>query len=148
MLKKIFFIFLLTILLISCSEEISNSKVDNLPPQTSLFLFTDSTIAQQQSRLTVNWWGDDPDGLVIGYYISWNGNNWTFTTKNDSTFALEIGASDTNYVFYVAAVDNFGNGSYDNQVFQNGIDFGPEPFTDANKNGVYDQGEKFIDIDN
>ena len=146
MLKKIFFIFLLTILLISCSEEISNSKVDNLPPQTSLFLFTDSTIAQQQSRLTVNWWGDDPDGLVIGYYISWNGNNWTFTTKNDSTFALEIGASDTNYVFYVAAVDNFGNGSYDNQVFQNGIDFGPEPFTDANKNGVYDQGEKFIDI--
>ncbi|MBZ0183391.1 MAG: hypothetical protein K8F60_13115 [Melioribacteraceae bacterium] len=146
MLKKITIIIFLSIFIYSCSEEISNNKIDNVPPETSLFLFTDSLISQQQSRLTVNWWGDDPDGLIVGYYISWNGDNWTFTTKNDSTFALRIGASDTNYVFLVSAVDNYGNGIYDDQVVQNGINYGPEPFKDANNNGKYDSGEEFIDI--
>ena len=64
MLKKITTIIFLSIFIYSCSEEISNNKIDNVPPETSLFLFTDSLISQQQSRLTVNWWGDDPDGLV------------------------------------------------------------------------------------
>lgn len=146
MLKKIAQIFILSFLIISCSEEISNSQIENIAPETSLFLFTDSAIAQQQSRLTVNWWGDDPDGLIIGYYISWNGNNWTFTTSNDSTFALEIGASDTNYVFLVSSIDNYGNGKYDSEVFQNGINYGAEPFVDANNNGVFDEGESFTDI--
>lgn len=146
MLKKILSILVLAVLFISCSEEISSNKTENLPPETNLFLFTDSSLAQQQSKLTVNWWGDDPDGLVVGFYISWNGNNWTFTKGNDSTFALEIGAKDTNYVFMAASVDNSGNGIYDDQIVQNGINFGPEPFTDKNNNGTYDSGEPFTDI--
>ncbi len=132
--------------LYSCKESLTGVRVENLPPDTHLFLYPDSTVAQQPSRITVNWWGDDPDGLVIGYYFTWDDRTWTFTTKNDSAFALQIGAADTSYHFKVSAADNSGNGVYDNSIVQNGINYGPEPFVDANKNGVYDAGEKFYDI--
>ncbi len=138
--------FFSLIIFLSCDEEITDNPVGNQPPETSLFIFTDGEISQQQSRLTVNWWGDDPDGLIVGYYFSWDGENWTFTTDNDSLFALQIGVNDTNYTFQVAAADNGGNGSYDSEIFQNEINFGPEPFTDENDNGVYDSGEEYIDI--
>ncbi len=37
-------------------------------------------ISQQKSKLQVHWWGDDKDGLVIGYLFKWEGidENWTF----------------------------------------------------------------------
>lgn len=117
-----------------------------MPPVTHLFLYPDSTVSQQPSKLRMNWWGDDPDGLVIGYYFTWDGTHWTFTTKNDSSFALQIGAADTLYRFQVSAADDGGDGVYNTRVFQNGIDFGPESFIDANGNGVWDQGEFFYDI--
>lgn len=134
----------------SCSEKITGTKVENIPPETKIFLFPDAenSISKQKSKLRVFWWGDDPDGFVIGYYIKWENEPWAFTTKTDSTFTLAISGMDTSYTFFVAAVDNFGNGKYDNQVFRNGINFGPEPFEDKNRNGVYDNGETFIDIGN
>jgi len=134
------------IILNSCKEEIVNNPVGNKPPNTSLTLFPDSTIAPQPSRLKVAWWGDDSDGLIVGFYYSWDGNSWTFTDKNEILFSLQIGAVDTTYLFRVSAVDNGGNGVYDNNLFQNGMDFGPEPFIDANNDGNYNPGEKFYDI--
>lgn len=132
----------------SCSEEFPDQPNGNSPPNTGMFLYPDSTVSQQPSRLRVNWWGDDPDGLIIGYYFKWEGidNSWTFTTKNDSTFSLPIGTSDTTYSFMVSAVDAQGNGIYDSRVFQNGIDFGAEPFIDKNNNGIFDRGETYYDI--
>lgn len=146
-----YFLLMLTIGIISfysCSEEFPDQPNGNTPPDTGMFLYPDSTVSQQPSRLTVNWWGDDPDGLIIGFYFKWEGieTKWTFTTKNDSTFSLPIGSSDTTYNFFVSAVDAQGNGKYDLNVFQNGIDFGPEPFIDNNNNGIYDNGEKYYDI--
>ena len=132
----------------SCSEEFPDQPNGNSPPNTGMFLYPDSTVSQQPSRLRVNWWGDDPDGLIVGYYFKWEGidNSWTFTTQNDSTFSLPIGTSDTTYSFMVSAVDAQGNGAYDSRVFQNGIDFGPEPFIDKNSNGIFDRGETYYDI--
>jgi hypothetical protein len=147
---RIFLLFSVTVLsvyaFLSCTDEGVNNPVGNLPPNTGLFLYPDSTILPQQSKLTIHWWGDDPDGIVIGYYFSWDNTNWSFTSSNDSLFALQIGVSDTIYTFRVAAVDNEGNKIYDNDVMRNGIDFGPEPFIDENNNGHYDQGEIFYDI--
>lgn len=142
------FIILGIISFYSCSEEFPDQPKGNLPPDTGMFLYPDSTVSQQPSRLNVSWWGDDPDGLIIGYYIKWDGidNSWTFTTKNDSTFSLPIGSSDTTYNFLVSAVDAEGNSKHDSQIFQNGIDYGVEPFIDKNKNGVYDIGETYYDI--
>lgn len=148
MIKKILplLFVILPVFFSGCSETPTGVAKSNLPPTTKLFLYPDSTISQQPSRLKVYWWGDDPDGLIVGFYFTWDDINWTFTTKNDSLFALQIGAADTNYIFKVAAADNGGNGFYDNQVVQNGINFGPEPFIDANGNGKWDVGEKFYDI--
>lgn len=143
---KYILLAVLGVFLTMCSEGISDNPIENQPPETSLSIFADGEISQQQSRLNISWWGDDPDGLVVGYYFSWDGINWSFTTKNDSTFALQIGASDTTYTFSVVAVDNGGNKVYDSNITQNGINFGPEPFIDANNDGVYNAGETFYDI--
>jgi len=140
------FIVLSIYLLLSCSEDGINNPVGNQPPNTGLFLYPDSTIIPQQSRLTVHWWGDDPDGVVIGFYFSWDNVNWSFTASNDSLFSLQIGVSDTIYTFKVSAVDDEGNKVYDNSIIRNGIDYGPEPYIDENDNGQYDQGEFFYDI--
>lgn len=145
--KFIFILFLLSaILTLSCYDKLTDNPVGNIPPNTYSFLYPDSTISSQPSRLKVHWSGDDPDGFVVGFYFSWDNVNWTFTLRNDSLFALQIGAVDTNYIFQVAAVDNGGNGVYDNQVVQNGINFGREPFIDKNGNGFYDNDETFFDI--
>ena len=147
--KKILLPAFISILIIgfySCYDNPTDNPVVNKPPETGLALMPDSGISPQPTILKVSWWGDDPDGNVTGFYFSWNSTNWTFTTSNDSLFALQIGAADTTYTFQVSAVDNGGNGSYDADIKRNGIDFGPEPFIDKNNNGVYDKGETFFDI--
>lgn len=132
----------------SCTEDITDVPQGNKPPETGIFLHPDSTIAQQPSRVYVSWWGDDPDGLIVGFYTKWEGidTSWNFTTSNDSTFSLPIGTSDTTFNFLVSSVDNSGNGFYDVVIFFNGVNYGPEPFVDLNNNGVYDNGEPFTDI--
>ncbi|HEX2868072.1 MAG TPA: hypothetical protein VHO03_13585 [Ignavibacteriales bacterium] len=137
---------ILAIILAACNEKVADNLTENQAPHTFLSLMPDSGISKQPSKLKVSWWGDDPDGLVVGYYLTWDGIHWAFTTGNDSLFALKIGASDINYTFKVAAVDNGGNGVYDNSVVQNGINFGPEPFIDQNGDGKFNPGEKFFDI--
>jgi hypothetical protein len=144
--KKFLLLILLSIMFTSCYEELINNPASNRAPDTKLFLYPDSSISSQPSRISLHWSGDDPDGFVTGFYFTWDGINWIFTSGNDSLFALQIGAVDTSYSFRVSAVDNSGNGIYDSQVFQNNINFGAEPFKDGNNNGLYDAGESFIDI--
>lgn len=149
-LMRIFLLFtlIISLVIVSCKDDIVNNPVENQPPNTGLFLYPDSTIGQQQSRLQVHWWGDDPDGIIFGFYFKWEGidSAWNFTTSNDSLFSLPIGSSDTVYNFYVAAVDAEGNGIYDSEIIRNGISFGAEPFIDLNSNGVYNAGEFYYDI--
>ena len=90
------FAFFLLLIMISCDDSILTPN-GNLPPDTKIYL--DTILNQQNSRVNVSWSGDDPDGLVIGYAISWNEKDWYFTRKNDSTFALQVESSDTNFVF-------------------------------------------------
>jgi hypothetical protein len=101
MVKLLRLIFLISsiLILLSCTEDVVNNPVGNQPPNTGLFLFPDSTISQQPSRLNVHWWGDDPDGIIIGFYFMWEGidSAWSFTIANDSIFALPIGSTDTTY---------------------------------------------------
>jgi len=149
MINKTIYLVLVVILVFiiaSCKDAITSNPLENKAPTTKLFLDSAYTVSKQQSKLDMHWIGDDPDGLVIGYYISWDGLSWAFTTKNDSVFALRIGAKDSSYVFHVAAVDNYGTGVYNSDVYQNGIHFGPEPFVDSNGDGKYEVGEPFTDI--
>ena len=141
---------LLIIVLFACTEIANEPRNDNRAPETNISIFPDNpdSINQQKSRLQVHWWGEDPDGIVLGYYLRWVGisNKWTFTTSNDSLFSLPIGSADTTYVIEVMAADVEGNNKYDNSVLWNGEDLGPEPFIDENGNGVWDDGEFYYDI--
>ena len=142
--KFAFSLILFSAIFISCYDKLTDNPMGNNPPNTYSFLYPDSTISSQPSRLSVHWSGDDPDGFIVGFYFSWDNVNWTFTTNNDSLFALQIGVVDTNYIFQVAAVDNGGNDAYDNQVIYKGKNLGPEPFVDKNGNGIFDNGEKYL----
>jgi len=130
----------------ACNEKLVDNPVANKAPLTKVFLNPDSTVSQQQSTIKLYWSGDDPDGFIVGYYLSWDGINWSFTVKNDSLFALQIGAVDTIFSFKVSAVDNSGNGQYDTQIVQNNISYGAEPFTDLNGDGKWNSGEPFTDV--
>lgn len=146
--RKTLIFILFIFIVISCKEKITDSPIENQAPETQLFLYTDLEISQQKSKLPVHWWGDDKDGLVIGYLFKWAGidENWSFTKSNDSVFALPIGTVDTSFIFLVSAIDNSGNGIFDNEVIFNGINIGSEPFTDLNGNDSYDFGEPFVDF--
>ena len=144
--KVLLLLFLFPVIaFISCYEELVDAPVGNKSPKTYVALFPDSSLSQQQSSVRLHWWGDDQDGLVIGYFISFDADKWSFTTSNDSLISFPISGTDTTYIFRVAAVDNFGNGVYDNQLIVNGINFGPEPFTDLNGDGIWNPGEPFVD---
>lgn len=137
---RIPYLLFLVLLVAACSDT-PNDPVGNKPPETYLSLHPDDELRTTTSRQHIHWWGDDPDGFVAGYFISFDNKSWTFTTKNDSVFALTLSGSDTTYAFFVRAVDDQGNGRYDTDG-----PYGPEPFTDENGNGVYDDGENFIDL--
>jgi len=85
---------------------------DNLPPKTYLTL--DQVNRPNDNRLNsqvrIRWWGDDPDGFVVGYEYSINGSAWTFTTTTDSVFVLPIpvGNQTADVQFSVRAKDNNG----------------------------------------
>lgn len=110
------FILLTAWLVSSCQDTGVRGVVnDNLPPKTYLTL--DEVNRPDDDRLNsqvrIRWWGDDPDGFVVGYEYSINGSAWTFTTTTDSIFILPIqsGNDTADVQFSVRAQDN--NGAFD-----------------------------------
>lgn len=101
------FVFLTAVMIYSCKDPISG-QYENQPPNTNLSLFPDSTIAPGTTLKTIRWWGDDPDGIVKGFRISFDSVNWGYTEKNDSTFVLHINGDDSTFRFFVASVDDKG----------------------------------------
>ncbi|MBD3225501.1 MAG: hypothetical protein GF313_12300, partial [Caldithrix sp.] len=115
-------IFFMTILFIinSCDDNILYSErkskpVDNKPPDTYLFLVVNPNANDQDSlgidttasKQIVHWWGEDPDGEVIGYYIQWDYQaepQWV-TTEYD-TFYVPIRSAYDEFTFQVWAVDD------------------------------------------
>ncbi len=139
--SRIIPVLLLIATIMGCTKHFSSTAVGHVPPETfvSAFPFRDSTqtvnFNPQSSRLEIQWWADDADGLVIGYLITFNKKTWTFTTKDDSIFFLPLFSKDTNYVFAVAAIDN---------SFKGKLNEGDTvSFTDKNGNGMWDKGEVF-----
>jgi hypothetical protein len=98
----------LLILVLGCSKHFPDEPSANQPPHTYVALMPDNTLSSAPSQQHLHWWGVDPDGFVKGYYLSFDSLQWTYTTLNDSLFGLKIARLDTNYRFFVAAVDNQG----------------------------------------
>ncbi len=107
---------LLILIAFSCNtnifnEDKSSKLVQNQPPQTYLFLFTpeDSTLGidTTASKQVVHWWGDDPDGDVIGYYIKWNYQEKpVWMNAEYDTFYVPLRTAYDEFELQVWAVDN------------------------------------------
>ena len=86
------------------------APLDNLAPDTRIFLESIQLTGQNRLNSVVQlyWSGEDRDGYVVGYEVSFDGQNWGFTTQSDSLFRFDIPAgSDTVDIdLYVRAVDN------------------------------------------
>jgi len=83
---------------------------ENLAPETltSVEAFNLTGENRLNSLVTLQWYGTDPDGYVVGYEFSFDQETWFFTDKQDSTFLFSISAgSDTLDIdFYIRAIDN------------------------------------------
>lgn len=98
---------LLLTLLISCKE---GTKLDNLAPETQLFVESINLTGDDRlnSVVELHWSGEDQDGYVKGYEISFDEAIWQPVFTQDSTFrfSLDPGTDTTDIDFFVRAIDN------------------------------------------
>src|SRR5690554_2059077 len=108
--KHYLFIFiLLHFLLASCENGLEGNLKENLPPTTSLTVNEINLPEGERliSQVNISWWGDDPDGYIIGFEyligdtLTSSNADWIFTEKTDSTFILPIseGNMDADVIF-------------------------------------------------
>jgi hypothetical protein len=140
-------VFLFLIVALSCEEKIADNPVVEGPPKTFLWLFPDTTVGVGVSRQDMHWWGEDPDGLVVGFLFSFgivttdrfappepDTLRYTWLTSNDSTIFFPLDTLFRRYLVVVRAVDNTFPGLPEQSV----IRLYPSPYWDKNDNGVLD----------
>ena len=127
---KIFNSLLILIIFSGCSENFGDNPKPNQPPKTFISIFSENELNPTISRQIINWWGDDPDGMVVGFIYTFDENapnlntwsnttpdpNWTFTTKTQETFSLTLTGNDTLYTLWVKAVDDEGAADPDGAI--------------------------------
>ncbi len=103
------------LILSGCDTGLTGSKTENLPPSTNMTIekINRGDDFRLSSQIQISWWGNDPDGYVVGYEYAINDTSedaWTFTRRADSTFILPIteGQREDDVLFKVRAVDNEG----------------------------------------
>ncbi|MBC8045686.1 MAG: hypothetical protein H7Y00_02735 [Fimbriimonadaceae bacterium] len=117
--QLIHIIFFITIasVLFSCKKEFEGTLNANQAPNT--FTIIDTIIRFGDDRLTsqvtLNWWGNDADGFIVGYEYTFDeiisdATIWSYIEIQDSTFILAPaqGEDTANYVFHIRAIDNDG----------------------------------------
>jgi hypothetical protein len=115
MIQRLLPIVLISLMIASCDAGLSGELKDNIPPKTFL-TFSDLSLPDDErlvSQIRLSWWGDDPDGYVVGYELligEESESSWSFTTRTDSVFVLPIeeGNQTADVRFSVRAIDNKG----------------------------------------
>ncbi len=101
----------------ACKTDIVGDLMPNQPPET--FTVVDTIIRaggdRLESRVKIQWWGNDPDGYVDGYEFTFDdpvtpGSVWRFTRNQDSIFLLQTppGQDTADFRFTIRAIDNQG----------------------------------------
>jgi hypothetical protein len=154
--KSFVHIVLLTlgILFGSCSKHYPDEPKPNGLPTTRLWVSSDtsSTLGETFSRQHLYWYGEDPDGRVVGYLLA-VGNytpvlkrlpspdmlRYVWTTKTDSIVALPLLQKRDTFTVVVRAVDNH----FESASIPNGtqIRLFPQPYWDKDTNGVFSGGD-------
>ncbi len=98
------------LLLWGCKKE--DEATPNQAPDTDISIKSINLSGENRlnSLLRLRWWGTDADGVVEGFELSFDQQEWFYTEVQDSTFQFTINAgSDTVDVdFWVRAIDNEG----------------------------------------
>ncbi|MCK4328696.1 hypothetical protein KAX02_02520 [candidate division WOR-3 bacterium] len=103
--KKFIIIFIAVIAFISCKREPPIEPVLNIPPETHIYV--EGLVDTVPARQVIHWWGNDPDGWVVGYHYNWDGNEDTvFTTLTCDTFILTAEDTVNFHTISVWAEDN------------------------------------------
>ena len=109
-LKASFILLFVLGFIYSCSTERSTSSTGNLPPETHLFLRLSDSVqypGETTSRQVLHWYGDDPDGEVVGFEWRWEqDSSWTYTTESVDTFFVPIRVAQDTFTFYIRAIDD------------------------------------------
>ncbi len=102
-------------LISGCDSGVTGSYKENQTPTTNLTVerINRGDDFRLSSQINISWWGNDPDGYVVGYEYAINDTSegaWIFTERSDSTFILPIteGNQIDDVLFKVRAVDNEG----------------------------------------
>ena len=138
-----------------CSEHITDNPAVSTQPNTYLWLFPDSTVGVGVSRQRLHWWGDDRDGVVIGFLFSFkvvtenvtslpvpDTLRYVYTLRNDSTVFFPLDTLFQKFAVVVRSVDNSFGGLPEGSV----VRMMPFPFRDSNDNGIYDTGDEQLPL--
>ncbi|MFC1583269.1 hypothetical protein ACFL4U_01165 [Candidatus Neomarinimicrobiota bacterium] len=86
--------------------EVDSLQGDSIPP-AELDTLRDALQTVLASTQTMSWWGEDPDGDIIGYYYKWKHDlDWTYTTNESKTFIVPIRTAFDIFGFAVKAMDS------------------------------------------
>ncbi|MCK4595620.1 hypothetical protein KAT73_02470 [candidate division WOR-3 bacterium] len=103
--KKFVIIVISVTAFIGCEREPPIEPVLNIPPETHIYV--EGLVDTVPARQVIHWWGNDPDGWVVGYHYNWDGNEDTvFTTLTCDTFILTAEDTVNFHTMSVWAEDN------------------------------------------
>ena len=101
-----------TLVVVSCDTSFQGEVTANEVPET--YTTIDTIVRSGDNRLNsevhIRWWGDDPDGIVVGFEYTFGQGPWSFIDRNDSVFVLSPppGKDTVDFDFQVRSVDNDG----------------------------------------
>ena len=136
-----------------CSERIADAPTEPGVPRTLLWLFPEGELAVGVSRQMLHWWGEDPDGLVRGFLVSFSATTgpgatvpqpdtlrYTWVTTTDSLVLFPLDTLFRNFLVVARAVADRFEGLPEQSI----VRLTPEAFWDMNDNGVLDAGEPLL----
>ncbi len=105
--RLLFAILSLGLIGAACRGVPEATVVPNQPPETHLFI--EGTVDTTGARQRLCWYGNDPDGEVVGFFVAVDDTAArTFTTTHCSTFVFTSGQEPVFHTVYVWAQDNQG----------------------------------------
>lgn len=103
--------------LTACETDLTGELLPNQAPET--YSIVDTIIRagddRLESRVVIQWWGNDPDGYIDGYEFTFDNpiteaTAWQYIRSQDSVFLLQTpaGQDTADFSFSIRAVDNAG----------------------------------------
>jgi photosystem II stability/assembly factor-like uncharacterized protein len=158
--KKLLLYFSVLVLLAGgCSKDMPDQPIDNQRPKTFLWLFPDSSLAEGHSKQHLHWWGEDSDGMVVGYLFASDSMGklltpsgqlpepdtiaWRWKLANDTLMPFPLLFKRETFQVVVRAVDNTFQAPLPDHAL---IRYFPFPYWDKNENGSFDSTDQRLPL--